>query len=526
MENITISNLFDTLSRKMTSCFSTKDTITKVGYNCQSENESFNQRFDHYFKNVCVLLLLIFAGFSTAVAQTPPPDPTPADCTSGCTSKDIKIISAYLSDQYGNALPDTFICNGTASVYLSLTLTTKSPRIGTAVYGNIYQYFPATETTGGQPVATVAECFGGVTLNATNVVTFTDPFVWTCGDAIALTDVYISWGTGNTDFCTGDAFQCGATPSKCNRQEGNIIISTPNVGTASDSACSLAALPAYSAYFNLTSLEADIKNGGNLTISWFSDSALMIPISDADSNTTALDFHATAAATNVYAKVCPTGSTTGCVTVTVPLTVRPKPAAPTICVVQPSASLCDNTTTAGSITITAPIGNAGVYDYSIDNGVTWTANKTSWTGLAANSVSGVKVRFTSTTNDGCPSDAASCADSNCPAPTAAKTSKPVSNKMQAITSTDANAEKAGFEAYPVPFKDQLSIKYNFDYESDVKIEVFNAQGVRVFSKTDTNGYLNKETALDLKMNKGREQMYVVKITTNRGTTTKKVMSSK
>ncbi|WP_165930063.1 T9SS type A sorting domain-containing protein [Flavobacterium caseinilyticum] len=521
MENITNSNFFDTLSRKMTSCFLSKDTISAAGFNSQSDNSNASQRFDHYFKNVCILLLFVFSGFSTAVAQT-----TPANCTSGCTSKDIKIINAFLSDQYGAPLPDTFICNGTANVYLSLTLTTKSPRIGTAVYGNVYQYFPETETIGGQPVATVAQCFGGITLNATNVVTFTDPFSWTCGDAIALTDVYISWGTGNTDFCTGSAFQCGATPSKCNRQEGNIIISTPNIGTASASACSLVALPNYSAYFNLTSLEADIKNGGNLTVTWFSDLALTTPISDADTNTAGLQFHATAASTNVYAKVCVTGSTTSCETVTVPLTIYPKPAVPTICVVQPSASLCDNTTTAGSITITSPIGAAGVYDYSIDNGLTWTADKTSWTGLLAGSVNGVKVRFTSVNNDGCPSDASSCADSDCTAPTAAKTTKPDSNKMAAITPTGANTDKAGFEAYPVPFKDQLSIKYNFDYESDVKIEVFNAQGIRVFSKTDTNGYLNKETALDLKMNKGKEQMYVVKITTNRGTTTRKVMSSR
>ncbi|MBG6112209.1 hypothetical protein IWX84_003112, partial [Flavobacterium sp. CG_9.10] len=95
-----------------------------------------------------------------------------------------------------------------------------------------------------------------------------------------------------------------------------------------------------------------------------------------------------------------------------------------------------------------------------------------------------------------------------------------------LASTTTATEPAGFDAYPVPFKDVLTIKYNFDYVSDVKIEVFNSLGKAILSKADTNSYLNKEVSLDLKMNKGQEQVYVVKVTTNRGSSTKKVMSSK
>jgi hypothetical protein len=39
-----------------------------------------------------------------------------------------------------------------------------------------------------------------------------------------------------------------------------------------------------------------------------------------------------------------------------------------------------------------------------------------------------------------------------------------------------------FTASPVPFKDQLTIKYDFDYQSDVKIEVFNAREIKSFQK--------------------------------------------
>jgi hypothetical protein len=96
----------------------------------------------------------------------------------------------------------------------------------------------------------------------------------------------------------------------------------------------------------------------------------------------------------------------------------------------------------------------------------------------------------------------------------------------APTLTTSKTEIVGFDAYPVPFKDVLTIKYNFDYVSDVKIEVFNSTGKSVLSKSDTNSYLNKEVALNLKMNRGQEQVYVVKVTTNRGSSVKKVMSSK
>ncbi|MFV8343371.1 T9SS type A sorting domain-containing protein [Flavobacterium sp. XS2P39] len=95
-----------------------------------------------------------------------------------------------------------------------------------------------------------------------------------------------------------------------------------------------------------------------------------------------------------------------------------------------------------------------------------------------------------------------------------------------VAPIDAKIENVGFDAYPVPFKDQLTIKYKFDYASDVKIELFNAQGILVLSKTDTHSYLNKEITLNLKANKGQEQVYIVKVTTNRGISTKKVMSSR
>ncbi|MFV8344239.1 T9SS type A sorting domain-containing protein [Flavobacterium sp. XS2P39] len=119
----------------------------------------------------------------------------------------------------------------------------------------------------------------------------------------------------------------------------------------------------------------------------------------------------------------------------------------------------------------------------------------------------------------CSSDANSC-------PAAAKLISSAPKTKEIIAPIAAKIETAGFDAYPVPFKDLLTVKYNFDYASDVKIEVFNAQGISILSKIDTNSYLNKEITLDLRLNKGKEQVYVVKVTTNRGSSVKKVLSSR
>ncbi len=91
--------------------------------------------------------------------------------------------------------------------------------------------------------------------------------------------------------------------------------------------------------------------------------------------------------------------------------------------------------------------------------------------------------------------------------------------------TTSTMSDVGFDAYPVPFKDQLTIKYDFDYVSDVKIEVFNSKGRLVYSQTDTNSYLGKEITLNMNFKNEQEQVYIVKLTTDRGSSTKTVMST-
>ena len=99
-------------------------------------------------------------------------------------------------------------------------------------------------------------------------------------------------------------------------------------------------------------------------------------------------------------------------------------------------------------------------------------------------------------------------------------------KNEVGTPIDVNATNEVFEIFPVPFKDQLTIKYKFNYNSIVKIEIFDINGILVLSQTDTNGYSDKEITLNLNVNNGKEGIYVVKVTTDRESINKKVMSSR
>ncbi|PWA04577.1 T9SS type A sorting domain-containing protein, partial [Flavobacterium laiguense] len=79
--------------------------------------------------------------------------------------------------------------------------------------------------------------------------------------------------------------------------------------------------------------------------------------------------------------------------------------------------------------------------------------------------------------------------------------------------------------HPVPFKDQLTISYDLKYVTDVRIEVFNTLGAVVASSYDASGYLNREVSLNIPYT-GQAEVYLVKVTTNRGSSVQKVISSR
>jgi hypothetical protein len=90
--------------------------------------------------------------------------------------------------------------------------------------------------------------------------------------------------------------------------------------------------------------------------------------------------------------------------------------------------------------------------------------------------------------------------------------------IRSIDTTVAATSKtasSGFDAYPVPFKDQLTVKYKFDYKSDVEVKLFNTFRSISISFQNRHGYMNKEVTLDLKLNRKSDKSYIVKLTTDK-----------
>jgi len=80
-----------------------------------------------------------------------------------------------------------------------------------------------------------------------------------------------------------------------------------------------------------------------------------------------------------------------------------------------------------------------------------------------------------------------------------------------------------FRAYPVPFNGEVTIAYNFNFDTDVTVEVYDTKGMLVLSKEAT--YLRgTDATMPLAIN-GSDQMYYVKVITNQGTMTKKVVAT-
>src|SRR5690606_12857169 len=116
-------------------------------------------------------LLLAITMSSIVIAQS-----SPADCKTGCTSNDVQIQAAYLSDACGNQLSSSFVCPGSGKAIVSLTLelTTKTPRVGVVIHLNVKNFNPLPLPNGtiGSLITTFAECFGEPLKQPTNKVTF------------------------------------------------------------------------------------------------------------------------------------------------------------------------------------------------------------------------------------------------------------------------------------------------------------------------------------------------------------------
>ena len=102
--------------------------------------------------------------------------------------------------------------------------------------------------------------------------------------------------------------------------------------------------------------------------------------------------------------------------------------------------------------------------------------------------------------------------------------------VEPVITTEARTIDAvyntGFEVFPVPFDNTLTIRYKFDYVSDVTIELLDGFGNVRLSQIDKDCYYNKEITLNLNISIAKDQMYYVKLTTAKESVVKKIISSK
>ncbi|SDB25611.1 protein of unknown function DUF11 [Flavobacteriaceae bacterium MAR_2010_188] len=80
-----------------------------------------------------------------------------------------------------------------------------------------------------------------------------------------------------------------------------------------------------------------------------------------------------------------------------------------------------------------------------------------------------------------------------------------------------------FKAYPVPFEDELTIEYRFDYDTDVTIDVFDTKGALVKTNKKHNYRSGSNEKLKLDFSRHENQLYFVQIGTNREQIVKKVI---
>jgi len=88
---------------------------------------------------------------------------------------------------------------------------------------------------------------------------------------------------------------------------------------------------------------------------------------------------------------------------------------------------------------------------------------------------------------------------------------------------ESSSKAEQFSAYPVPFKETLNIQYKFGYTSDVTIQIFDMRGQLMQAAKEANASKDKVTTLSTNFARGN-QVYIVKVTTDRETFLKKIIS--
>jgi hypothetical protein len=85
--------------------------------------------------------------------------------------------------------------------------------------------------------------------------------------------------------------------------------------------------------------------------------------------------------------------------------------------------------------------------------------------------------------------------------------------------------KEEFVMYPVPFNEEVFARYNFSYDTSVKVEIFDLKGALIRSYINSNYIKDSEGITRIHLSNTANQFYNVKLTTAKETLVKKIVSS-
>ena len=96
--------------------------------------------------------------------------------------------------------------------------------------------------------------------------------------------------------------------------------------------------------------------------------------------------------------------------------------------------------------------------------------------------------------------------------------------LSGTSATRPDRQDAGFTIYPIPFKENLTIHYNYDSPTDVKVEIINVLGKVLMTHRQMKVSAGADIVLTPDFTIGDGQIYFVRITSNTGVTMQKVVS--
>ena len=90
--------------------------------------------------------------------------------------------------------------------------------------------------------------------------------------------------------------------------------------------------------------------------------------------------------------------------------------------------------------------------------------------------------------------------------------------------SEASTSTLDFNAYPVPFNNVLNIEYKYEYDTDVKIQIFDTKGRLLIDEIDTNYRKGEVKTIAINMSEVADQILIVRLITDKDVLSKFVVS--